>query len=85
VAPGEVVTLTYDFVQRTPAASLVGQENVKMQGTVYSKLWEKNEEISSLLSNPRVYRIRNDVLWEDVICSSSPFPVRHFLNGMSLF
>jgi hypothetical protein len=33
-------------------------------------------------SNPIVYRIREDVLWEDIV-QNSPLPVRRFVNGMS--
>lgn len=71
---GDVVTFTHDFASRQLA--LAEDETQE----VHALRRRETQDSQSVPSNAVVYRIRNDVLWKDVVLSSDS-PIRHFLNG----
>eukprot|EP00026_Physarum_polycephalum_P000561 Phypoly_transcript_00562.p1 GENE.Phypoly_transcript_00562~~Phypoly_transcript_00562.p1 ORF type:complete len:1320 (+),score=101.35 Phypoly_transcript_00562:116-4075(+) len=76
VARGDVVTFTYDFARR--AVSQVARDFLASNATQQdSENINSNDLARGMPSNPVVYRIREDLSWEDVLRSFSS-PIRHF-------
>eukprot|EP00026_Physarum_polycephalum_P002126 Phypoly_transcript_02130.p1 GENE.Phypoly_transcript_02130~~Phypoly_transcript_02130.p1 ORF type:complete len:911 (+),score=100.93 Phypoly_transcript_02130:69-2801(+) len=67
---GDIVTFTYNFAShraflaRNPTANIVYDHDVQVGGPAQAV----------------VYRIRSDLMWEDVLQSSSAPPVHHFIK-----
>jgi hypothetical protein len=85
-ARGDVVTFTHDFVSRqathepAPPRSVLCYDDVEAQD--HSATAQRN--LQSVPSNPVVFRIREDLSWEDVLQNeSNSHPTRHYLNGIS--
>jgi uncharacterized protein YcsI (UPF0317 family) len=76
---GDVVTFTYDFTTRQ------SQDVAPHHATIHdgAETHERSASARSVPSNPVVFRIRDDMSWEDVLQNSS-HPVRHLLNGKSV-
>lgn len=77
VVRGDVVAVRYDFNSRrfTYNLDLVAY-------SVNAHIEQTSNKILGVPSNPIVYRVRDDLSWQDV---SSSFPVRLFLNGLFLY
>ena len=90
VVPSDVVTYTHDFAQRRSSfesptdRAAHTQPGAQHEDTVHG-LARAQEPTGArgVPSNPVVYRIREDLTWEDVLRNSSP-PVRQFINGVYL-
>lgn len=97
VVRGDVVTISHDFVRRSSggATTATNQYDTAALSTHglpphHSSISEDYDESSQesatgLPSNPIVYRIREDLSWDDVVCNSSPSAARQFLNGSYYF
>lgn len=86
------MTFTHDFVSRRVTHDYLARrahDEDTPRGTRALDAAQRNtnnalQNARGAPSNPVVYRIREDMSWEDVL-HNSPQPVRHFLNGLSIF
>eukprot|EP00026_Physarum_polycephalum_P001044 Phypoly_transcript_01045.p1 GENE.Phypoly_transcript_01045~~Phypoly_transcript_01045.p1 ORF type:complete len:1215 (-),score=190.78 Phypoly_transcript_01045:36-3680(-) len=76
---GDVVTFTHDFRARRAAQGDAHDPATARTDTDARENAATQEALRGVPSNPIVFRIREDLSWEDVVRNSS-LPVRHFLN-----
>eukprot|EP00026_Physarum_polycephalum_P002919 Phypoly_transcript_02928.p1 GENE.Phypoly_transcript_02928~~Phypoly_transcript_02928.p1 ORF type:complete len:728 (+),score=71.15 Phypoly_transcript_02928:209-2392(+) len=69
VVHGDIVSFTYDFTSRQASQDVLENDTVYELGVLHNTP-----------SNPTVYRVRDDLFWEDVLLNSLTPPSRHFLN-----
>jgi hypothetical protein len=86
VVCGDIVSFSYDFALRRAshddAAQDDGGPRSEEQGDADPR--STTPRRAEIPSNPVVYRLRDDLAWEDVLQSSNIAPNRHFLNGLNL-
>jgi hypothetical protein len=82
VVCGDVVSFTHDFTTRrathdnaTHSDAAASADDAEMRNAAHAR--------AEIPSNPVVYRLRDDLAWEDVLQSSSLPPIRLFLNGLN--
>jgi hypothetical protein len=76
---GDVVTFTHDFRARRAVQDDANDTFARTHEARENAL--PQDAMRGVPSNPIVFRIREDISWEDVLKNSS-LPVRHFLNRM---
>ena len=84
---GDIVTFTHDFRSRRAAQSDALANDAPAhhaEGAAHNSDAVTQDATRGVPSNPIVFRIREDLSWEDVVTNSS-LPVRHFLNGRSSY
>ena len=84
---GDVVTFTHDFRSRRAAQRDALANDAPAhhaEGAAHNSDAATHDTTRGAPSNPIVFRIREDLSWEDVVTNSS-LPVRHFLNGTSSY